>query len=54
MTDEVILSAEGCWGAAADKSAQHQADGQLPQLLVVAAALVDVDNRILLAQRPAG
>ena len=29
-------------------------DGQKPILLVAACALVDLDNRILLAQRPPG
>lgn len=39
--------ATGCWDAARDGPAQ-------PLVLVVAAALVDADGRVLLAQRPAG
>jgi 8-oxo-dGTP diphosphatase len=45
---------DGCWGLGEDEAAQNNAAGELPQVLVVAAALVDVDNRILLARRPAG
>mgnify|MGYP006420904721 FL=1 len=45
---------DGCWGAGEVDLAARTARGVLPQILVVAAALVDVDNRILLAQRPAG
>ncbi len=40
---------EGCW------SAQHPAPRRgLPTVTVVAVALLDADNRVLLAQRPAG
>ncbi len=38
----------GCWGA---EERQHEA---APLLLVAAAALVDVDGRVLIAQRPEG
>jgi 8-oxo-dGTP diphosphatase len=41
---------QGCWEAA---SREAEA-GSRPLLLVVAAALVDVDGRVLLAKRPAG
>ena len=47
-------TADGCWSIAEDDTARDLAAGQLPQVLVVAAALVDVDNRVLLAQRPEG
>jgi 8-oxo-dGTP diphosphatase len=40
---------EGCWAAES-----RPAKGDLPILLVSAVALVDVDGRILLAQRPEG
>jgi 8-oxo-dGTP diphosphatase len=40
---------EGCWAAET-----RPAPGALPILLVSAVALVDVDGRILLAQRPEG
>jgi len=52
MSDQPI--ADGCWGLGDDDVAGNKAAGELPQVLVVAAALVDVDNRILLAQRPPG
>ena len=45
---------DGCWGAADVDLDARQARGALPQILVVAAALVDADNRVLLAQRPEG
>jgi len=52
------IYANGCWGAGDDDpatlAARRAAQGALPQILVVAAALVDVDNRVLLAQRPEG
>jgi 8-oxo-dGTP diphosphatase len=51
---EAELSQDGCWGAETADVAARQARGALPQILVVAAALVDVDNRVLLAQRPDG
>ena len=54
MTDDSFLSTEGCWGAAELDVARRQAAGGLPLVLAAAAALLDVDNRILLAQRPAG
>ncbi len=54
MNDDKALSGEGCWAAAEHDAAHSQALGALPQVLVVAAALLDVDNRILLAQRPEG
>lgn len=41
----------GCWDAVEDTPAPS---GPLPMVLVVAAALVDVDGRVLLAERPAG
>ncbi len=41
-------AARGCLGIAT------RAPSGLPRLLVVAAALVDLDGRVLLAQRPAG
>jgi len=53
MSDPFI-SAEGCWGAGDDDAAEQRASDDKPLVLVVAAALLDVDNRILLAQRPAG
>jgi 8-oxo-dGTP diphosphatase len=34
--------------------AEVQADGQKPLLLVAACALIDIDNRVLLARRPEG
>jgi len=40
---------EGCWDAEFRKAAPHQ-----QTLLVVAVALVDVDDRVLIAQRPEG
>ncbi len=48
MTMSGIEDESGCW--------QLDARGgpALPLLLVVAAALVDVDGRVLIAQRPAG
>jgi 8-oxo-dGTP diphosphatase len=48
------VSADGCWADDAADAAGRQAAGKLPQLLVAAAALIDVDNRVLLARRPAG
>ena len=54
MNDDKALSSDGCWGAAENDAAHSQAVGDLPQVLVVAAALLDVDNRVLLAQRPPG
>lgn len=39
---------DGCWGAAADPRSN------LPIVTVVAVALLDADNRILLTQRPVG
>ena len=53
-TTEADISLDGCWGADADDQAARQARGALPRVLVVAAALVDADNRVLLAQRPPG
>jgi len=41
----------GCWQLPERESAGRQ--GPKPILLVVAAALVDADNRVLIAQRPA-
>lgn len=38
----------GCWGAPFAKG------GNVPTVLVVAVALVDIDNRVLIAQRPEG
>ena len=38
----------GCWSAA------ERSEGTLPLLLVVAAGLVDIDGRMLLARRPEG
>lgn len=38
----------GCWGAPFAK------DTSVPTVLVVAVALVDTDNRVLIAQRPEG
>jgi len=52
MSDKPI--ADGCWGLGEDDADGNRAAGELPLVLVVAAALVDVDNRILLAQRPVG
>jgi len=43
-------AARGCWDAAGG----NDADGPLPLLLVAAAALVDVDGRVLIARRPEG
>ncbi len=40
---------EGCWDAPFRKG-----DSDLPTLLVVAAALIDMDDRVLIAQRPQG
>lgn len=40
---------DGCWGAPTPPAATN-----LPIITVVAVALLDVDNRILLAQRPPG
>ncbi len=40
---------EGCWDAAFRKGSPG-----LPTVLVVAAALVDMDDRVLIAQRPEG
>ena len=51
MTTELT---DGCWGIDGDDAARNRAAGDLPQVLVVAAALIDVDNRVLLAQRSAG
>jgi 8-oxo-dGTP diphosphatase len=48
MSDQSEGSNSGCWSA-------DERDGPtLPLLLVVAAALVDVDGRVLIAQRPKG
>ena len=41
---------EGCWEA----GARAPRDGSKPLLLVVAAALIDVDGRVLLCRRPEG
>jgi 8-oxo-dGTP diphosphatase len=46
--------AKGCWGLGDDDAEARAARGRLPRLLVSAAALVDVDNRVLLARRPEG
>jgi len=50
MTDRETKRAptQGCW------SAEQRNAGELPLLLVVAAGLVDIDGRVLLAQRPEG
>ena len=40
---------EGCWDAAFERGAPD-----LPTVLVVAVALVDMDDRVLIAQRPEG
>ena len=47
----VALNSDGCWGV---ENGEITHDDSLPSVLVVAAALVDVDNRVLLAQRPEG
>jgi 8-oxo-dGTP diphosphatase len=47
MSDTAPL--DGCWQAATD-----EATAAKPLLLVAAAALIDVDGRVLLARRPAG
>jgi len=44
----------GCWGAGDDDAEAVAALGKLPRVLVAAAALIDADNRVLLAQRPEG
>ena len=41
---------EGCWEA----GARAEGDAAKPLLLVVAAALIDVDGRVLLCRRPEG
>ena len=41
---------DGCWDAGPDRSGQ----GAKPLVFVAAAALVDVDGRVLIAKRPAG
>ena len=51
---EAEIMQDGCWGAGDDDPAARAVRGALPQILVVAAALVDADNRVLLAQRPEG
>jgi 8-oxo-dGTP diphosphatase len=48
MNDTPEELESGCW------SADRNRGSALPLLLVVAAALVDVDGRVLLAQRPEG
>ncbi len=48
MTDPIEDLQSGCWSATEDRGSA------LPLLLVVAAALVDVDGRVLIAQRPEG
>ena len=50
MSDaELPLGADsGCWSAA------ERAENDLPLLLVVAAGLVDIDGRVLIARRPEG
>ena len=48
--DATAPVAEGCWEAGAQRSAPLDK----PLLLVAAAALVDVDGRVLLARRPKG
>jgi 8-oxo-dGTP diphosphatase len=53
-TTEADIRADGCWGAGEVDLDARASRGALPQILVVAAALVDVDNRVLLAQRPSG
>lgn len=47
-SDTHLDGERGCW------SAERRETAGLPLLLVVAAGLVDVDGRVLLAQRPAG
>ena len=42
------MAEDGCWGA------PQPARADLPVILVVAGALLDADNRVLLAQRPPG
>jgi len=39
---------QGCWGA------EDRQDEAQPILLVAAAALIDIDGRVLIAERPAG
>ena len=45
------MEESGCWEAAARPA---QPDATKPIVLVAAVALIDVDGRVLLAQRPAG
>ena len=46
----IVADDSGCW-AAGERLAQ---DGAKPMVLVVAAALIDLDGRVLLTQRPEG
>ena len=44
-----------CDGAhAKPKSQMNEPSAEMPLLLVAAVALIDADNRVLIAQRPAG
>lgn len=56
MSDAEKVSLGGCWDAAAGNppGAGSPPGAGLPTLLVSAAALIDVDGRVLLAQRPEG
>ncbi|MEX1306288.1 MAG: (deoxy)nucleoside triphosphate pyrophosphohydrolase [Rhodovibrionaceae bacterium] len=44
----------GCWDAGGRAAAAQASDSAKPLVLVAAAALVDADGRVLLAQRPEG
>ena len=45
---------DGCWAAGERVTKEHGAEAARPVILVAAAALVDVDGRVLLARRPEG
>lgn len=49
ITDPKAVSAEGCWGAPFPGTGRD-----LKTVLVVAAALIDADGRVLIAKRPEG
>jgi len=50
--DAPAEEASGCWSAEA--AGEAAGEGVRPIVLVAAAALIDVDGRVLIAERPAG